>query len=135
MGADFLSTPDLFRQVVSVTASDQGIFYMSPRNEFSLYRYIPGQIEDVYMAREGSFGGSTYKVKNFEDKILVFDGSRSIFKADLNTKTFQEIQTIDGTSNISAFPWITSKGLLMTFPYLWDQNRVEDKAYRLIQDL
>lgn len=127
--------PDLFRQVVSVAASDQGIFYMSPRNEFSLYRYIPGQIEDVYMAREGSFGGSIYKVKNFEDKILVFDGSRSIFKADLNTKTFQEIQTIDGTSNISAFPWITSKGLLMTFPYLWDQNRVEDKAYRLIQDL
>ena len=127
--------PDLFRQVVSVAASDQGIFYMSPRNEFSLYRYVPGQIEDVYMAREGSFGGSTYLVKNFEDKILVFDGSRSIFGADLNTKIFKQIQTIDGTSNISAFPWITSKGLLMTFPYLWDQNRVENKAYRLIQDL
>lgn len=126
--------PGHMKTAVSLDASDRGVFYMLPfTGKFVIYRFVPGQSEEIYISKEGFFPTTSYFNQLFGNHLLILDGSHSYYRADLDTKEIKQFQTLDGTSTFSPIPWVTSKGLLMAFPYRSDENQVENKVYRLVQ--
>ena len=124
-----MPVPDDFRSTLYQDSNEEGVYYV-PTGQSQLVGYVPEVSRQVIADLPGYSSSGTHFVSIMGRDVFLFHGPYEYFKVNLDNRTVDYLQTLNGEQYLVARPWVTSEGLMLTFPK--NQHDVDMTLYRWV---